>query len=77
MNAKSEFESIELDRWEQAKRGSSIACAMEQAVIDLMKGQMFDEGNHLISRIAPSHSAVVKARMLLSRVEKPTKDKIP
>jgi hypothetical protein len=35
------------------------------ALNDMMVGQEFDGGGHVIKRIAPPHSAVIKSKMLL------------
>lgn len=43
-----------------------------QAVRDLMVGQEFDHGGHITKRVPPTHSAVIKARGLLYRLDKNT-----
>lgn len=38
---------------------------LRQALVDLMAGQKFDGGGHIIEIAKPSHSAILKAKALL------------
>ena len=37
------------------------------ALTALLVGQEFDGGGHLVKRVAPSHSSIIKAKMLLEK----------
>ncbi|MDE2106450.1 MAG: hypothetical protein KGL39_55050 [Patescibacteria group bacterium] len=63
-----EMERIQREHWRLAKRSSIIAQEFEQAVKDLMVGQKLDGGGHIIERVPPTHSAIIKAAILLRRI---------
>ena len=43
---------------------------LEAALTALLANQEFDSGGHLVKRVPPTHSAVIKAKMLLAKEDK-------
>lgn len=52
----------------RSQKKTELILELKAALEEIMEGQRFDYGNHLIERARPSHAAVIKSRMLLYRI---------
>jgi len=64
--------SISVPEWNTRAHGATTVAQVKDlkaALTALLKGQVFDNGGHLVKRVIPSHSSIIHAKIVLEAKE--------